>query len=271
MSEYKLRYYAPHYNRHEEILKLLEEVKQAHGIDYEVIIVEGGEEKAIYERDFAARARILAKRIGGRVARDLRSQRGRGYPYVCGIIAIVCDGKVEWYTSRHSYERWKVYDDDHVVGFLKAVLEAGPKLLEEQVSKTEPNKHERVVDLFITLIKQEFPSAIIEERHPVGKPVVVFDKYGKRSETGKRVVDVLVKLPYETLIVEAEPKLTPEALGQVLVYRELYSKEHPGERVRGLIACLVADEEVLEVCKKYGVEVRVLEGIRKKDTIDWRS
>lgn len=110
-----------------EILKLLAEVRARHNVPYEVLdLLSNGaydeeKERRVYERDFKPRARTLKKRTGGSITR-LRSRKARHY-FVStpGTIAVVRDGKIEWYTL----------GDKGMTEFLKMVLSKGYTLLEE--------------------------------------------------------------------------------------------------------------------------------------------
>lgn len=98
-----LRYYCRR-RRTQEIVSLLAEIKARHNIAYEVLDLsahgeyEEENEKAIYERDFKPRAKLLKARTGDSITR-LRSRKARRY-FVStpGTLAIVSDDGVEWYT-----------------------------------------------------------------------------------------------------------------------------------------------------------------------------
>jgi len=84
------------------IVDLLHEIKEKHGIPFEIRDLRGDQalEREAYERDFKPMARLLKKRTGRKHGiRDLRGKRsGRCYVSVPGTIAIVKDGRVQWYT-----------------------------------------------------------------------------------------------------------------------------------------------------------------------------
>jgi len=109
-----------------EILKLLKKVRTRQNIPYEVLDLSSNgaydeeKEKRVYERDFKPRAKILKKRTGESITR-LRSRKARHY-YVStpGTIAVVRDGKIEWYDL----------GDEEIEKFLKLVLDKGHAVLE---------------------------------------------------------------------------------------------------------------------------------------------
>jgi hypothetical protein len=111
-----------------EVRRLLAEIRTKHNISYEVLDLSSNgardeeREKQVYEAEFKPRAKLLKKRTGNPIAR-LRSRRGRYYGVSTpGTIAVVGDGKVEWYAV----------GDSDIVEFLKVVLVKGPVLLEER-------------------------------------------------------------------------------------------------------------------------------------------
>ena len=113
----------------EGILTLLADIKTRHNIAYEVTDLtshgkyDEDKEKAIYERDFKPRARLLKKRTKDTITR-LRSRKARHY-FVStpGTVAIVSDEGVEWYTL----------GNQEITQFLSAVLAEGYALLAERI------------------------------------------------------------------------------------------------------------------------------------------
>ena len=272
-----LRYYAPYFDEkiHGKILELLNEIRLKHNIDYEIIEVSKEAEQKIYRKDFVSRARILSGRIGGSVAKALRSRRGRGYVYLRGTIALVLKNRLEWFATYTDplYEKWKSFDRNAptTIGFLKMILEKGKDLLEEIMDRRLIRKaeHEQIVDSFIdsNILKLiERP----EREVLVGKGIIIFDKYGKRKEVGKKIVDIICKTSEATWVIEAKPSLDAEAIGQALIYRELYKRQHPHEKVKCGVVCKYTDKELYEIGKKYLDEIFVLGKIREKGIVDWR-
>ena len=272
-----LRYYAPYFDEeiHRKILALLNEIKSKHDIDHEIIAVSREKERGIYRKDFISRARILSGRIDGSVAKALRSRGGRGYIYLRGTIALVLKNRLEWFATYTDplYEEWKSFDQNAptTIGVLKMILEKGRALLEQIMNRPLVRKaeHEQIVDSFIdsNMLKLiEKP----EREVSIGKGIIIFDKYGKRKEVGKKIADIVCKTPEATWIIEAKPSLNAEAVGQALIYRELYNKQHPYEKVKCGVVCKYADEELYEVAKKYLDEIFVLERIVEKGIVNWR-
>jgi hypothetical protein len=119
---FKLRYYC-HGRGNEIILKLLEEIKEKHGVIYEVLGLWGQEqEKQVYERDFKPRAQILKKRTGEPITK-LRGAGGGRHYYISnpGTITVVRNAQVEWWT----------FTDSEIIDFLNRVLSEGQVFLEK--------------------------------------------------------------------------------------------------------------------------------------------
>jgi hypothetical protein len=112
-----------------EITRILAEIGTRHNIPREVLdlssngVYDQGKEKRVYEAEFKPRAKILKRRTGRPMAKELRSRGARNY-FVStpGTMALVRDGKVESYTV----------GDGEIIEFLKMVLIKGHALLEER-------------------------------------------------------------------------------------------------------------------------------------------
>jgi len=271
-EELVIRYYSPHYKEevHKEIIRLLNEIQVKYGIAYEIFDVPREREMEIYKNHFAKRARILVQRIGGNsVAKALRSKGGRGYAYVRGVMALVKNGNVEWFACYEDplYNTWKTYDDKHptTLGFLKMLLNKGPALLVEFLERGKLSEHEKLIDEFI---RSGLLSGDFQREVSVGKPIVIVNKYGAKKTMGRKFIDLVCKKPSETWVIEVEPELSSTALGQAIIYGELYKKEHPNEVVKVGIVCRTAYDEVYSICEKYVDKVFVLGKILKKGVID---
>ena len=271
MNKVRIRYYSPYYDdeTHRNILNLLSHIKATHEIDYEVEEVPKGSDQTIYKRDFIPRARVVRSRVGEGVARIIRSRRGRGSPFVRGEITLIDDNGIAWvaYYTDPLYDEWKSYDEEHPlsVGFLKMLLEKGGDILYEIMSRGKESEHEKLVGEFVSsnLLKGDFRKEV-----PVGKAMVMIDKYGSEKKVGRKSTDLMCMTPTECWVLEVEPELNATALGQALIYKELYQKEVP-EQVKCGIVCKNAEDELLAICEKYVDKVFVLGNVWKKSVIDW--
>ncbi|MDI6859226.1 MAG: hypothetical protein QMC85_01890 [Methanocellales archaeon] len=261
---FKLRYYLGEtsYRRkeNEKIANLLQEVKRKHGIDYEVFnlqIMEDGyvnenHEKEVYETHFKPRAKVLKQRIGESLPRSLRSQRGRGHYYISGIIAILEDEQVGWYTCFESCKRFENFDKDVKVGFLKALLFQGSCLLKELCPEVSVLKspHDSLIDEFI---KTNPLRGSIEREVKVGS-MIFTNKYGDTFDW-RKTIDLVCHTNQGTWIIEVKPKLNWEAFGQVIAYTHLFQKEHPTSNIQKGVICKEVDTEILAICEEFGINV----------------
>jgi hypothetical protein len=139
--DFRIGYYSPALEKRvdEGIPDLFAELQTAHGIESQVInlrlipsplssatlVPDEAHEKEIYQRDFQPRWRVLNPRTGAKIGKVLRSNSG-GY-CVAGTLAVLSGQGVEWYSVFG--DRFGSYDEDHRLGFLKALLAEGPGLL----------------------------------------------------------------------------------------------------------------------------------------------
>lgn len=129
---FKLRYYCQAQGD-KEIVNLLAEIEAKHKTPFEISDLsrhgayDVEEEKRVYERDFKPRARILKKRTGKSVRKELRGGKGKKRYYVSipGTIAVVRDEEIEWYTL----------GDEEILKFLKEVFSRGYAFLENVVAE----------------------------------------------------------------------------------------------------------------------------------------
>jgi hypothetical protein len=142
-SDFRVGYYSPALEKRvdEGIPPIFAELQSAYGIESQVInlrlvpsllsaailVPDEAHEKEIYERDFLPRWAVLNPRTGARVRKVLRSKSGRYC--VAGTLALFSDEGVEWYSVPGG--RLRSYDEDHRLGFLKALSAKGPALLSE--------------------------------------------------------------------------------------------------------------------------------------------
>jgi len=259
---YKLRYYAPSFRKdvHVEILRLLETVKASCGVPYEVReiphqpgpdsnyrVVEESEERTIYEKDFLPRKGVLRCRSGESLNRLLRTRSKRFC--LAGTVAVTRDGLVEWFSSFAA--PFREFDkNDPALGFLKALQEGGPALLEELTPPVEKGGPElRIIDTFVSSGTLE---GNIEREVRIGGSVL--EVAGGRHDWRKSI-DLVCKTSQATWIIEGKTRLNYEALGGILTYATLYEEEYPTEIIKRAIVCGITDEDVLKACKKYGVTV----------------
>jgi len=262
---FKLRFYRGNTERQKEknerILALLEEIKRKHKIDYEIFdlritkdgYVDETHEKEIYEKHFKPRAKVLKQRIGESLPRALRSRQGKGHYYISGVIALLENGQIGWYTCYESCKKFEEMDEDYTIGFLKALLNRGIALLEEicpDVS-TLKSPHDFLVDEFIKT--NPLGSNKIQREVRVGQ-MIFANKYGSVFDWRKSI-DLVVHTDQKIWIIEVKPKLNWEAFGQVIAYEHLFRKENPKVQVQKGIVCKDIDTEILAICEEFNIKV----------------
>lgn len=199
LAGYKLRYYFCRdllespisddwVKEHLLVLRLLKEVKQRIGVDYELYPFSFDEEELIYKEHFVRRARTLNRIHDVTVARALKSRRGNVHLH--GVIALVKNGEVVWYTAGwyrdHNFWREKA---DRIareeglrfvglhIGFLKTILDNPDYLVKivghvEDILRPEEEKprpgHESLVFNLVEKLYAENEEAAILVEMPLG-------------------------------------------------------------------------------------------------------
>jgi len=129
-EELKLRYYYQK-TTDKKILSLLKRIKKNWQIEYELLDLSRDRkydpkiEKEIYEREFKPRAKLLKKRTGKSIRKELRGGKRKKRYYVStpGTIAIVIEGFVEWWTL----------GVEGIIKLLEEVLDQGITYIEELI------------------------------------------------------------------------------------------------------------------------------------------
>lgn len=80
------------------------------------------------------------------------------------------------------------------------------------------------------------------------------DKYA-HPYLGKRRIDLVIRTKDEDWVIEIERTLNYEAIGQVIVYENLWKERNPYRKVRKGIICFTASKDLLDVAKKENIEV----------------
>jgi hypothetical protein len=260
---FKLRFYlgeTAYQKEKNQIIRMLQEIKVRHNIDYEIFklritkdgYVDEKHEKEIYEDHFKPRAKILKQRIGESLPRTLRSQRGRGHYYLSGVIAILENGQIGWYTCWESCRRFENIDKDYTIGFLKALLSQGSSLLNELCPdvSTLKSPHDFLIDEFIRINPLQ---GKIKREVKVGS-MIFTNKYGSVFDW-RKAIDLIVYTDQAVWIIEVKPKLNWEAFGQVIAYAHLFQKEHPNSHIQKGTVCKDIDPEILAVCEEFNIKV----------------
>ena len=214
-------------------------------------VVDEEHEKEIYEEEFKPRSKILSQRMDISIRDALRSRSG--HYYIAGNIAITRDGLVEWYTTYS--DRFKKYDDDHTIGFLRALLDKGLTLIQELCKEVEAARKTEA-SILERFIKSGVLKGKFEREVRVGRRIFEEEIEGRKAVFDwRKSIDAVCHSEGETWILEVKRPLNYEALGEVIVYSVLYKNTHPSEKVRLGIVCEEVDGEIAEACDNNGVSV----------------
>lgn len=288
LREYKLRYYFcrdflddPLFEDtvrvHEIVLRLLEEIRQRVGIDYELYSLSCSEEELIYKEHFVKRRSLLNKVHDLTVARALKSRSGN--VYINNVVALVKDGEVVWYHEgwRRDWDLWRQKAEEikretglrfvgmHV-GFLKLVLE-NPRYLEEIIEHVEQvirdgrgsvkAGHESLVFSVIERILQRSSNVAVLVEMPLGLRLLkTIETYKStdvpsRFELSLRSLELAAYPLRADIVVIEEPRgldpgVYPCARGgdQVFRLQRLYQARFPSVNVNVLPVTSLVDAEI---------------------------
>lgn len=286
---FKLKYYAPRLKPtdytplsedHEKIIGLLKLLQKKHKITHEVEDISAGDvsipaemirERRVYEHEFVPQARRLKKNVGVGLSKSLKKDR---FLRLSGTIAIAHNGEIGWYAT--PCKEFEDYDDDFRIGFLKMLLDKGPRLL----SKLCPPGHlddseNKILNRFIDsgTLKGNFEKnvkvgywRITKEANSHFMPE--FDRF-RNAQDNRRLlpklkrIDAVCSMKNTAWVLEVEEKLNETALGQALVYRQLFSEDHPPEnfpklKIKAGIVCEISKPWIRDICREYDVEVFVV-------------
>ncbi|NPB00116.1 MAG: hypothetical protein GXO10_01960 [Crenarchaeota archaeon] len=274
LSRYKLRYYYVEdminffHREHELVLRLLEQIKERIGIDYELYPIKSGQEEFIYEEHFKRRSKILNKIHDLTVSQALKSRRG--VIHIHGVIALVRDGQVVWYHAAwtRDLDLWRQVANklrqetglswvSYNIAFLRLVLE-NPQYLEEIINKIEqvlqgkieslkPTHDDLVFKIIEDLLNKDSNVAVLVEV-PLGLRYIksLVDRVGAGDPTYYHILRevsiaayplradlVVIEEPYEL-----KPGIYPCARGMEHMYRlgSLYRARFPDTYVQVIYA-----------------------------------
>jgi hypothetical protein len=281
---FKLRYYAPRLKptdysplpeEHKKIMWLLKQLREKHKIESEIIDLSMGDvsipaeiirERITYERKFLPRKETLKKRTG--VSLSLLKRYG-----LAGTIAIICNGEIEWYTIPR--REFKKYDDNFRIGFLKMLLDDGPRLLSELCAPINLSDTEhKILKKFINsgVLKGSFQENIRVGLARIKREAssdFMLDFFSFRKAQDNRLlsklkwIDAVCSIKDTVWVLEVEKKLNETALGQALVYRDLFAEDHPPEdypklKIKAGIVCETSDPWIKDICEEYEIQVFVV-------------
>jgi hypothetical protein len=262
-ASYGLRYYAPSFDRKidNEIRELLREICRIWNLRCDIedlrltpskltgqLFPDSAHEEEIYKRDFLPRKGVLKTRSGASLREQLRSNSGRFN--LAGAVVIVSGRGIEWLCPAYGRDSQFGLDSDARLDFLKASLQRGPAFLHQlcpPIGKSHPEA--RLLDLFLT---HRVLDGEVRREVPIGSRrfSTEFGNFDWR-----KAIDLVIDTADSVWIIEAKPRLNCEAMGQVLLYGDLYEQEHDATRVKLGILCGELEGEILLSCHKRRITV----------------
>lgn len=244
MSVRHFRYYAPTYEqeRHEKWVELLSGIQSQHDIKWEEVptaSARGGihydwytkdpetDESEIWEEELTRNQAITQNDPNGKRPSD-KFKANSGNFHVQGTIAVVDPGHGVIHGERHSSG----------TEFLETVAENGRDVLSQLAATGKQGKsvHDRLIDHYAERAVGE-----THREYPVGKFLAESEDYSRNQERiAKNIVaknvDLVIKDGQRAELVEAKGKFKSDpvekALGQLLLYEDLYEGEHPDDEVK---------------------------------------
>lgn len=271
----KIRYYAPHPSKHEEILALLETIEEKWAIPHETVDLTGKsnipleeKEQKYYKQDFIPQASHLKQKTGSGIRKVLRSKSG-GHYHLAGTIALVKSDTVEYFVNPFDPRKEEMleFDEDIRIGFLKLISDHGKQVLKKFIEEPalEKTEEKRLIERFISSGKLE---GKLKKEVRVGKRRMKYasekahskDLFVEGIESGEesyyyRRVDVVCETDGKVWILEAKKELNNQVIGQTLVSDFLYQEDYPQKETKMGIICEDGNEVLEEVCERYGIKV----------------
>lgn len=262
-ASYGLRYYAPSFDRDldKQIRKILDDIFEIWHLRRDIVELrlmpskltgqpfpDSAHEEETYKRDFLPRKSILKARTGASLREQLRSRSGRFN--VAGTVVILSDRGIEWLCPAYGGHSQFGFDSDARLDFLKAALQRGPAFLRElcpPISKSHPEA--RLIDLFLA---HRALDGEVRREVPIGSR-----RFSTEFGTfdWRKAIDLIIHTADSVWIIEAKPRLNCEALGQVLLYGDLYELEQDATHVKLGIVCGELEGEILLSCQKRRITV----------------
>ena len=84
---------------------------------------------------------------------------------------------------------------------------------------------------------------------------IISDKYGAYVSNLIKFIDYLVLIEDRVWIIEGKKEPNYEALGQVLIYEDLFSKDYPGFEIKKGVICIEPSPLNEPTYKKLGISI----------------
>lgn len=255
-----LRYYtSPRDFQMQRTFYALDLLRQVDNRIVPVKVVDDRSREDIYENDMKPQTRTIKENTGKTAADWLKA--GSGNLHVHDTLALIEEDAVQWITQH-----------DRVVETLGYLLENEEEALDELIdeiqdsSKTEQDvinefKNSDVLDGKFQH-EVEVGIAPLEEQRESGE--LSQADFNMAKNMVSRRIDLVCDTDEAVWVIEAKEKLNPKAIGQVLLYEELYQADNPGtHNIRKAVIsgppASSADEykfqQIESVLGNYGTEV----------------
>ncbi|USS40017.1 hypothetical protein NF865_06620 [Thermococcus aggregans] len=255
-----LRYYAPYYKKekHLEIINLLEEIKQKHGIDYEEIPVgpwspdwypKKAEKSETYVYDYQLKpySQVIMANCSKLIGRGLnlycdtvssKFKSRSGNVYVAGTIAVVENDAI---LLALRYE-------NEIFEFLEALLREGWNLL-NVLEKTKPKtfvpskeREKEIKQMLVLALSRKFDYVLVDVKHNAlsgdkWDPFIAFSPDADIiaiNEEKKHIIGIEVK-GYRTNKGAIQKAKAYEAIGEAMMYLINPYMEYREEKIEGSI------------------------------------
>lgn len=228
-----------------------------------VEIIDDREEKDIYENDMKPQTRTIKANTGKTAADWLKARSGNLHVY--DTLAIVKQGVVQWITKY-----------DTIPQTLEHLLErpdATPKELLEEVQEP-PETEQDVINVFTNadVLEGEYKhevevgTKLLEDLQKAGK--IGWKTANMMKNMVSRSIDLVCFRDETVWVIEAKQEINTKAIGQVLLYEQLFKEDHPEtEKIKKVIISgppanyidRYKFQKLEETCKVYNIEVFIKE------------
>lgn len=189
-------------------------------------------EEDIWKNDMLPQTRVIKKNTRQSATEWLKARSGNLHVY--GTLAVVENGAVQWITKYGKVKKT-----------LENILDQGEKGIEDlfEEIKEKPTDENAVLNNFIRSglisgsMKREVEVGIksVENKHKVGE--YSYEQYEFAKNIIVKKIDIIIESENEIWLIEGksrfDSKKAEEALGQVLIYEELYGIDYkPAKNLR---------------------------------------
>jgi hypothetical protein len=254
LSDFRIVYFGPSYIKGEDsaILRLLNSIREKHGIDFQIIDATGlSVQSKLYDQFFndPPSARLIYQRLGVPPSRLFRTN-GKGPPRLRGTIAVARGDSIQWCLGG------EYVGATEVKSFLGEVLDRGLAAVENRFRLTDKYIDEE------QMLRHRFIEAGVIKGDFVTDQVEL--QLGNALKGMSRVSTITLKYPDLVCrdlstgmdwVFEIEKSLNYQAIGQVILYEFLYHIEYPGKIAQKAIICQNGTADFFAACICNNIQV----------------